>query len=149
MQGFNPIPYDQLSDEELLALCLYREAEGESYLGKRAVAHVIDNRAKNMDNSGDWPHSIKGVILQHRAFSSFNLENPRAHVWLDYSPSCQDCLEIADMVIRGMDADLTNGAVYYANLQQISAGAWFDRVIVKQPDKHPQTIQIGKHTFFR
>ena len=143
-------PYTEIPDEQLLALCLFREAEGESYLGKRAVAHVINNRMNNADGSNQWPHSIKGVILARNQFTSFAETGPRTTVWPDDNdPVFEDCCTIARDVIAGTDLDITGGAVYYANLLTMDIGGWFARNISSRPDLHPVTVTLGKHTFFK
>ncbi len=56
--------------EWMTALCIWREARGETFFGKVAVAEVIRNRAAT---KGRWPNSVVEVILQPWQFRSFNL----------------------------------------------------------------------------
>lgn len=64
---------DELKDEmyydslEELAICVEAEAGNQSLLGKRMVVDVILNRV----DDPDWPNTIKEVIEQKYAFSSF------------------------------------------------------------------------------
>lgn len=60
----------------LLALCIWREARGESLEGMRNIAHVIRNRAE--DESTSWPDDVIAVILQPKQFSSFNNGDPNS-----------------------------------------------------------------------
>lgn len=52
----------------LLALCIWREARGESIYGKLLVAQTIKNRVQDPR----WPNNYRDVILQPNQFSSFN-----------------------------------------------------------------------------
>jgi hypothetical protein len=54
-------PYSELSPLDLMKLCLWRKARGEGMLGKRGVAHVIQNRA---DDPSWWGHDVHSVILK-------------------------------------------------------------------------------------
>lgn len=58
----------------MLALCVWREARGETQRGRRLVAQTIKNRV------GDkrWPKDFVAVILQPKQFSSFNADDPNA-----------------------------------------------------------------------
>ena len=106
----NPVPYDQLTDEQLVALCVWREARGEGNLGKRAVAHVIQNRASA---GGWWGHDWRTVVLKPYQFSSFNRDDPNSTKWPeDDEADWLDCLE-ATRDVMGGEADITNSAVYY------------------------------------
>ncbi|MCR5809112.1 MAG: cell wall hydrolase [Clostridiales bacterium] len=53
-------------DVELVARYLKREAPGSTYVGWRAIASVILNRALN--ESGNFPDTIRGVLFQHNQF---------------------------------------------------------------------------------
>lgn len=70
---------DGLLQEFMLALCVYREARGESDLGKQLVAQTILNRAR--DAKDRWPKTIVGVVCQPLQFSSFNRSDPNVNVF--------------------------------------------------------------------
>lgn len=97
-----------------MALCIWREARGEQYMGKRGVAHVIWNRAQQ---PGWWGRTVSQVILKPFQFSSFNANDPNSNEWPDESTQVwEDCATIANAVLsRDADEqnDLTLGAVYY------------------------------------
>jgi hypothetical protein len=111
-----PKPYEELTDEELIQLCAWREARGTGALGMRAVCCVIRNRV-NQRWLGD--STYHGVILHPYQFSSFNAP-PRTHItdaneskW----PSDTDvagllALEEAQDALSG-EPDITNNAVFY------------------------------------
>lgn len=106
-----PETYGQLGDEDLLALCIWREARGEGALGKRGVAHVICNRVAANKFFG---HDVQSVILKPYQFSSFNDNDPNADKWpADSDPSWLDSQAAAKQVLSWNDPDLTAGALYY------------------------------------
>ena len=107
----NPQPYEQLSDLDLLGLCIWREARGESTMGKRAVGCVIRNRIKvNSYYGHDW-HT---VILKKWQFSSFNANDPNSSKWPeDDEADWLDCLDAAREVMDPTSNDVTNNALYY------------------------------------
>lgn len=104
-------PYENLSDADLLALCIWREARGEGMLGKRGVGHVVSNRVSHNKFFG---HDVRSVILKPWAFSSFNANDPNADKWpADADPSWMDSQTAAKQVLSWNDPDLTSGALYY------------------------------------
>lgn len=58
----------------ILALCIWREARGESFRGKLLVGFTIKNRVKDPR----WPSTYEGVITQKQQFSAFNPTDPNA-----------------------------------------------------------------------
>jgi spore germination cell wall hydrolase CwlJ-like protein len=59
-----PLTYEQW----LSALCIWREARGESAEAWNAIWFVINNRTQ--DAQRRWPRTIAGVVAQHMQFSS-------------------------------------------------------------------------------
>jgi spore germination cell wall hydrolase CwlJ-like protein len=134
-------PYGELSDLSLMALCCYREARGETIFGKRAVCHVIKNRASQ---PGWWGHDIQSVVLKPWQFSSFNPNDPNSTVWpADDSPSWTDSLSAASAVLIGEDQDSTDGATFYHDLSMGWPKAWG-----KESD-YVNTLNIGRLRFYR
>jgi cell wall hydrolase len=106
----NPTPYDQLTDEQLVALCIWREARGEMQMGKLAVGCVIRNR---INANSFFGHDWRNVILKPYAFSSFNVNDPNADKWPeDDEADWLDCVQAAQDVMDD-HPDVTNGALYY------------------------------------
>lgn len=106
-----PQPYSDITDQDLLALCIYREARGEGLLGKRGVAWTVLNRVKR---PSWWGTTIREVILHKWQFSSFNEDDPNSDVWpRDTDPVWVDCVDEAGTAISGESQDPTSGAVYY------------------------------------
>lgn len=103
-------PYTDLDEPHLLALCIYREARGEGFLGKRAVGCVVRNRVNAQSYFG---HSYDAVILRPYQFSSFNQNDPNSTIWpADGEASWVECVAEANDVLAGCD-DVTNGALFY------------------------------------
>lgn len=140
------VPYDT-DDLQSLALCIWKEARGEGNDGMRAVAHVIANRAAHW--YGNHEESVHHAVFAKNQFTSmsvpsdpeFNLEPKEDDEQYTY------CVSLAPSVLNGADADLTNGALYYANLKYASSGWFFDH-IVQDNVNHPQLAVIGHQTFY-
>jgi spore germination cell wall hydrolase CwlJ-like protein len=86
------ITADELSSRtglDLLARVIY----GESEMGKRAVAHVINNRALHSNTTLFGGPTYKGVILKENQFSS--MQSSRVLEPDISSQAWKDCLDIA------------------------------------------------------
>jgi hypothetical protein len=146
-------PFPNPDDVYNLALCGWREAEGEGILGVRAVMHVICNRA------ADWKQDLHTVVYGRNQFTSMSVPtDPRYKAFPPEAPKArfsfwQEILAVAPLVITGDDKDPTvnpqNGqkAHFYANLQTATSG-WFFTNVIARKDLHPITTVLGKHTFF-
>ncbi len=124
----------------ITAVCLWREARGCDQEARRAVLHVILNRARAKFR-GDSPLA---VILAPYQFSSFNrtdanaslLPNPKAagdwRAWLE-------CCALVDEP----GADPTNGALMYHSYEPGSP-RWPDWAV-----QGKQTARAGPFWFYR
>lgn len=135
--------YDD-NDLAAMALCVWKEARGEGELGMKAVADVIVNRAKK------WGQAIHDVIFRKNEFTSMSLPNDPE---FNLQPQADDpqysfCVSICKPIVEDQMSDVTNGALYYANLAEVTSG-WFKENIVDDPTHHPQVAVIGKQTFFK
>ena len=131
------------ASEFIEALCLYREARGESKAAKAAILAVIRNRAAQSPKFG-WPRTTTGVITQPLQFSSFNASDPNSKVWpTTASPgSWQAWCDCCDVVLTPMTADPTDGANHYEAIADgLPKPTWAD------PEK--MKIQIGKTRFYK
>jgi N-acetylmuramoyl-L-alanine amidase len=143
MANDDVIAYDD-NDKHSLALCAWKEARGQGLIGMRAVMCVIKNRV----GKPGFAHTLHDVIYGKNQFTSmsvasdpeFNLE-PSGPVW----PGAQ---LLASQVLDESLPDNTNGAHYYANLDTMDKGGWFERNILGQPGTHPLTATIGAHSFY-
>ena len=125
----------RLNSLHLLALAVWREARGEPWMGKLAVAQVIVERRDDLDR---WPDTIEGVILQPKQFSAFNPgdanagEFPRPEPWSQW-PDC----------VRAAETALARGGAGWAN--------HYHRSDIR-PDWHDDAAvvaEIGAHTFLK
>lgn len=94
-----------------LALCLWREARGESREGKIAVAHSILNRKA----APQWGNTVMGVLFQRLQYSSLTYAgDPQLTLWpKDADPSWVECLDVADQVLDGKIESPIDGADSY------------------------------------
>ena len=128
-------------EKVLLALCIFREARGQSRKVKLAVKHVVMNRVANPAGPYARCKDIVTNVLAPKQFSSFNHGDPNAT--LLPSPSSRadwqawlDCCEVVD----SQDPDPTFGANHY-----------FDKSINPPPWAEPSkaTAVIGDMRFFK
>ena len=122
----------------LQALALFREARGQSDDAKRAVLHVILNRAA----AGFRGKTPAEVILWPYQFSSFNPKDPNAALlptprntgdWKAWLACCA--------VVDTPGDDPTGGAVMYESEPPAMRPDW------ATPDK--MTYQTGRFRFYR
>lgn len=103
-------PYTDLDDAHILALVIWRESRGESFIGKRGVGCVVRNRIAAHTYFG---HDYHNVILRPYQFSSFNVDDPNSTKWpQDGEESWVESIAEANEVLSGCD-DVTNGALFY------------------------------------
>lgn len=122
----------------LLALVLWREAQGEPHEGRVAIANVIRNRVLSTHHDDQWDN----VMEKKWQFSSLTAPgDPTLVRWPDNTdPVFQDCARIAIATIEGTIEDNTGGATLYANLN-VCDPAWTHTAT--------KTVVIGHHTFFK
>lgn len=141
--------YGDFATDKLLATVAWKEGRGEiSKFGETsilAIMHVIVNR------SDAWDQSVEHVILGPNQFTSMSVPTDSQYNLLppEADPAYQVILADAHDVLAGLSVDPTDGALYYANLDHIQPGGWFERHIVNDPNRHPVTVRIGHHTFFK
>jgi spore germination cell wall hydrolase CwlJ-like protein len=134
------IPY--LNDSTLLlALCVYREARGETYEAKRGVVSVVRNRVAQCPREG-FNRTVRENILKPYAFSSFNENDPNINVYPLHTSDTsdrtwQDCLRAA----KSLDPDNTAGAVFYFSPPVTEAPHAWGNVI--------PTVRLGNLHFFK
>lgn len=123
----------------VLALVIWREAEGEPYEGKIGVGSVIRNRVHATHCEDTWDD----VIERKWQFSSMTAPgDPTLVKWPhDGDQSWIDSMNVAQGIFDGTIADNTGGATLYANLHVCSPKWDFAKLA--------QSTAIGDHTFFR
>ena len=118
------------SEIDLLAKITRAEAEGESELGKVAVAATVLNRVL----SPKYPSSVKEVVYQR--INGRTQYSPVRDGRINLSPRRQD-YEAAYQALAGNDP--SNGATGFFNPAK-TKDAWVH--------SRPVTTRIGGHTFF-
>lgn len=85
----------------LLALTLWREARGESYEAKQAVAHTVKNR---LSHPGWWGTDWISVLTKKWQYSSLTDPNDKQlTTWPKADDhSFEECLTIAERVVTGL-----------------------------------------------
>lgn len=105
----------------ILALVVWREARGESALGKLLVAQVVENRVRDQR----WPETYVGVITQPWQFSAFNKNDPNATLFPhENDPAWAECVAIAERVLATPTPFTT--ANHYVVEALRPRPAWFD-----------------------
>lgn len=137
-------------DQFLEALCLYREARGESKAAKAAVLAVIRNRAA--DPKGRWPKTTGSVVTQPYQFSSFNKNDPNVTAWPKPSDVANwlafcDCVDVVQVPLT---ADPTGGANFYHDTSiQPPYAAWLGKESSLDDLLRLKTVEIGRLRFYR
>jgi spore germination cell wall hydrolase CwlJ-like protein len=142
-RGGSPVSVDN-GDLLTLARTIYGEARSskEPSSGREAVAHVVMNRVKRKHMGDD---TVSKVCLRSKQFSCWNVGDPNRPVILaanrGVTPMFNECLEIAERVIKAQLADNTGGATHYYS-HTIAPPNW-----TRAPAQ--QTTKIGSHLFFK
>lgn len=124
---------DRLLTRFLLALCIWREARGESYRGKVLVGTTIRNRVEDTR----WPNTYAGVITQRMQFSSFNLGDPNALKFpMEGDAAWAESLRAADDVLSGAPMTTAN---HYHTLAVTPVWSRPDKIVATE----------GSHVFFQ
>ena len=105
----------------LSALCIWREARGESEAAWNGIWWVVNNRTQ--DPQRRWPRTVAGVIAQRAQFSSMATKgDPNLTAWpveptpLQTAGADWNAFQaICDTVVTlpPIGTDPTGGAVYY------------------------------------
>ena len=127
----NPL---QLQRLYALALCVWREARGETPIGQLLVAQTVENRV----HDPRWPDTYAGVILQRLQFSAFNAGDANALLFPNETDqSWAVAVAVAEAVIAS-PAPFTAANHYHT--RGVSPGWRDDSAIVNRE---------GSHIFYR
>lgn len=118
------------SEEYIAVRMAMAEAEGEDTEGKALVILVIYNRTK----SGKFPNTVKGVISQRNAFTSYS--NGRYEA---VEPDI-DCWAALDL-IQETGWDESQGALYFERTPEDGESTWHSRNLER-------LFIHGNHTFY-
>jgi cell wall hydrolase len=126
----------------LFALCIWREARGETANTKQAVAWSVRNR---VNRPRWWGHDYVSCILMPFQYSSFNHNDPNAVKFpTPTDPSWQDSMQVALAIYDNPPTldDNSNGADSY-----------FDKSLDNNPPAWAavatKTADIGSLHFYR
>lgn len=142
--------FGRIDSELILATTLVLEAGGEGETGMLAVAHVINNRAK--ENHNGWGTNPVKQVLQPYQFSMWNDYNAGTEEWGDVLKRAQSrtsqwayAFPLAKQLRSKTlsSADPTKNAIFYYNPVTANADSLG---FTKHPD-YVQTKKIGKHVF--
>jgi spore germination cell wall hydrolase CwlJ-like protein len=130
---------EQASELYQLALCIWREARGESDEAKLGVAWTIHNRVKLQGWMGK---TYSDVVWKPYQFSSFNAGDPNSAKIPNPNSdkSYVACLDAADKAFSGAGDDPTNGATHYYD-DSIAAPKWTAGATL--------TVKLGKLNFYK
>lgn len=118
------------SDEYRAVRMAMAEAEGEDTEGKALVILVIYNRTK----SGKFPDTVKGVISERNAFTSYH--NGR----YEATEPDIDCWAALDL-IQETGWDESQGALYFERTPEDGESTWHSRNLER-------LFIHGNHTFY-
>ncbi len=132
----------QIYELFLLALCIWREASGETIEGKYAQAWSIRNRAFS---PAWWGHDWISCILKPYQYSSFNRADPNAVKFPSPDESAWvDCQKVAEDVYFEKVVDPTGGATsYFDSSLDANPPAW------STDGSNVKTVNVGNLRFFR
>jgi hypothetical protein len=147
------------TENDVWALNCYEEARGEGVEGMRCVAWVTHNIAKSRNLSIEATVALKNEFSWTRTLG-VNEDGSYAFIFPTTNLQFQQAQKLANDIALGVDKDdPTDGALYYANLDVVKAAnvraglpedaGWFMKHIVGDPVNHPETLQQGRHTFFK
>lgn len=127
----------------LLALTLWREARGESYEAKIAVAHTVKNR---LSHPGWWGTDWISVLTKKWQYSSLTDPNDKQlTTWPKADDhSFEECLTIAERVVTGMcNSPLKGIDSYYDDSLK-------GELVPKWAKEHPERFvgKIGRLNFY-
>lgn len=129
----------EVYERVLMALALWREARGESFQGRAAVAWSIVNRVRN---PGWWGKTIAEVVTKRWQYSS--MTDPKDHQLIKFPQagdwSFLECMSIVDGVLDGQTANPIGEADSYHDTS-IADPQW------AMPDKF--VAQIGRLKFYK
>ena len=131
-----------LEDVLLAARTVWLEGRGETYTGKRAIAHVLINRTDY--KKGDADHSLAATSLRHRQFSGWNENDPNRIKVQKANMDNKAFRECVRAVLQAIDEpDFTNNSRHYMTKARRNRGwprSW----------GKPRTpiAKAGKHLFY-
>jgi len=135
---------DYMSDVEILARTIEKEAGNQSNKGKLAVGAVIANRIKKQSWMGK---DLRSVILKRGQFSPWNsytnyAEGRQGKEMLgEAAKPSEASYEAARKILSGDYLDPTAGATHFVNPKEKEDVSWYKPFVKNKP------MRIGDHQF--
>ena len=135
---------DYMSDVEILARTIEKEAGNQSNKGKLAVGAVIANRIKKQSWMGK---DLRSVILKRGQFSPWNsytnyAEGRQGKEMLgEAAKPSEASYEAARKILSGDYIDPTAGATHFVNPKEKEDVSWYKPFVKNKP------MRIGDHKF--
>lgn len=129
-----------LSELDIAARTIRREATPDDYEDRRSIAHVFKNRLVSTAGQFARDDTLATVCLRHLQFSVWTPSDPNFNKLyeVDYRDrGLRDCLEILLTVLNGA-RDITDGATHYHT--RAVAPSW--------SQGHVSCHQTAGHLFF-
>jgi spore germination cell wall hydrolase CwlJ-like protein len=146
-QGDEPKSYtrDEAWELDLLAICVWREARDQGFLGMCAVAWSIRNRVKKPGKTW-WGDDWEEVILKPWQFTSMRKGDPNASLLPGdpkSDPSWANARIAAERAYLGMGVDVSQGATHYYNPKVVKVPP---KWVTASDTRH--ILDIGDHRFY-
>jgi len=123
----------------IAAITVFREAGGEPFAGKVAVARVIRNRTRPEFRT--WPDTLEGVCLQKAQFSCWNPgDATSSRLPIRGTPDWACFLDCLRAVEESEILDPSDGATHYYN-PKLADPPWAKRLRL--------LCEIGHHRFLK
>lgn len=118
-----------------VSLCVYGESVGEIELGRKAVAHVVFNRAEKRNLTPEQ------VVKEKLQFSSFNNGPPRVTDYASFIRCVESVLEVMQERLEGNK---------FGSVDHFYASDGDYRIDPPKWIKDMQFVEkIGNHSFFK
>jgi spore germination cell wall hydrolase CwlJ-like protein len=115
-------------DQWIAAICVWREARGETDLAMQGVYHVILNRVKDPR----WPNTAAEVVLQPKQFSCFLAGDPNVVRFpLPKQKADWAAFQRVLAIVETPGADPTGGATNYESCPDDQEPGWAKNPIAR------------------
>lgn len=131
-----------LEDVLIAARTVWSGGRGETYVGKKAIAHVLINRT--IETFGDADHSLAATSLRHKQFSGWNENDPNRARVINATVNSKVFRECLCAVLEAIDEpDPLYRSRHYMTIARREKGwpkSW-------GPSREP-VVRIGNHLFY-
>lgn len=141
----NPFEFERVKQLTCLSQTIYGESRGESELGMRLVAEVIEYRRK----SSRYPNTYCGVVMQRKQFSVWNEGEVNQPIiekdFMNPKPNYKVLLSIKislEVMEEGAKILPSNTMYYHASTME-KAPNW------SRSHKLEKVEQVGNHIFYK